>query len=47
VKDDDETDYVMYMRKNQQMHELLFNLLVIYGGSYMFRHYIAILRQRS
>jgi hypothetical protein len=36
-----------YMRENQQMHQLLFNLLVMYGGSYMFRHYIAILRERS
>jgi hypothetical protein len=46
------------MRENQQMHQLLFNLLVTYGGSYMFRlvtyggsymfrHYIAILRERS
>jgi hypothetical protein len=30
-----------YMGRNQQMHNLLFNLLVI------FRHYIAILRERS
>jgi hypothetical protein len=36
-----------YMRENQQMHQLLFNLLVMYGGSYMFRHYIAILKERS
>jgi hypothetical protein len=36
-----------YMRENQQMHQLVFNLLVMYGGSYMFRHYIAILRERS
>jgi hypothetical protein len=36
-----------YMRENQQMHKLSFNLLVMYGGSYMFRHYIAILRERS
>jgi hypothetical protein len=35
-----------YIRENQQMHQLLFNLLVIYSGSYMFRHYIAILRER-
>jgi hypothetical protein len=36
-----------YMRENQQMHQLLFNLLVMYGGFYMFRHCIAILRERS
>jgi hypothetical protein len=35
------------MRENQQMHQLLLNLLVMYGGSYMFRHDIAILRERS
>jgi hypothetical protein len=29
------------------MHQLLFNLLVMNDGSYMFRHYIAILRERS
>jgi hypothetical protein len=33
--------------KNQQMLQLLFNLLVMYGGSNMFRHCIAILRERS
>jgi hypothetical protein len=32
--------------KNQQMHRLL-NLLIMYGSSYMFRNYIAILRERS
>jgi hypothetical protein len=37
----------IYMRENQQMRQLLFNLLAMYGGSYMFRHYIAILRERS
>jgi hypothetical protein len=36
-----------YMRENQQMYQLLFNLLVMYDGSYMFRHYITILRERS
>jgi hypothetical protein len=35
------------MRENQQMHLLLFNLLIMCGGSYMFRHYIAILRKPS
>jgi hypothetical protein len=38
---------VSYMRENQQMHQYLFNSLVMYGGSYMFWHYIAILRERS
>jgi hypothetical protein len=33
--------------KTKKNHKLLFNLLVMYGGSYMFRHYIAILRERS
>jgi hypothetical protein len=46
VKDDDEINYVMYVRENQQIHQLLLNLLVTYGLSYMFRHFIAILRQR-
>jgi hypothetical protein len=36
-----------YMRENQQMHQLLFNLLFMYGGCYMFRHYTAFLRDRS
>jgi hypothetical protein len=31
------------MRENQQMHQLL----IIYGSSYMFRHYIVILGERS
>jgi hypothetical protein len=29
------------------MHQLLFNLLVMYGGCYMFQHYFAILGERS
>jgi hypothetical protein len=37
----------LIIRQNQQMHQLLFNVLVMYGGSYMFRYYIAILRERS
>jgi hypothetical protein len=37
----------IYTRENQQMHKLLFNLLVMYGGFYMFRHYIAFLRELS
>jgi hypothetical protein len=32
--------------KNQQIHQL-FSFLIMYGSSYMFRHYIAILRERS
>jgi hypothetical protein len=28
-------------------HLLLINLLVMYGGSYMFQHYTAILREHS
>jgi hypothetical protein len=32
--------------KNQQM-EQLFIQFIMYGSSYMFRHYIAIFRQRS
>jgi hypothetical protein len=32
--------------KNQQMQHS-FGLLIKYGISYMFRHYIAILRERS
>jgi hypothetical protein len=32
--------------KNQQIH-ILFSLLIMYCISYMFRHYIAILRERS
>jgi hypothetical protein len=34
------------IRENEQVHQLLFNLLVMHGGSYMFRYYIAILRER-
>jgi hypothetical protein len=36
-----------YIRENQQMRQLLFNVLIMCGGSYMFRRYIAILRERS
>jgi hypothetical protein len=28
------------------MYQLVFNILGMYGGYYMFRHYIAILRER-
>jgi hypothetical protein len=34
------------MRENQQIQQL-FSVLILYGISYMFRHYIAILRERS
>jgi hypothetical protein len=33
--------------KNQQYNNYSFSLLIMYGISYMFRHYIAILRERS
>jgi hypothetical protein len=29
---------VLHTRENQQMYQLLFDLIVVYGGSYMFRH---------
>jgi hypothetical protein len=32
--------------KNQQIHQLL-TQFIMYGISYMFRHYIAIIRERS
>jgi hypothetical protein len=34
------------MRENQQINQL-FSLLIMYGSSYMFRHYITIFRERS
>jgi hypothetical protein len=30
--------------KNQQMHQLFISILITYGSSYMFQHYIAIFR---
>jgi hypothetical protein len=33
--------------KNQQIHQLLIQLLIMYDSSYMFRHFIAIFRERS
>jgi hypothetical protein len=33
--------------KNQKYTNYLFSLLIIYGSSYMFWHYIAILKERS
>jgi hypothetical protein len=35
------------MRKNQQINNYLFILLIMYGIFYMFRHYITIFRERS
>jgi hypothetical protein len=36
------------MRENQQIHQLFIQFInIMYGSSYMFRHYIAILRERS
>jgi hypothetical protein len=35
------------MRENQQIHQLFIQFLNMYDSSYMFRHYIAILRERS
>jgi hypothetical protein len=32
--------------KNQQMQQLFFQF-IIYGSSYMFRHYISIFKERS
>jgi hypothetical protein len=39
--------FVIICVKNQQMHNSYFSLLIMCGSSYMFRHYIAILRERS
>jgi hypothetical protein len=35
------------MRKKPTNNNYSFSLLIRYGSSYMFRHYIAILRERS
>jgi hypothetical protein len=35
------------MPKNQQIHQLFIQFIDMYGSSYMFRHYIAILIERS
>jgi hypothetical protein len=35
------------VRENQQIHQLFIQLLIMYGNCYMFRHYIAILMDRS
>jgi hypothetical protein len=39
-------NFVNICVKNQQIHQL-FIQFIIYGSSYMFRHYIAIFRERS
>jgi hypothetical protein len=38
--------FVNICLKNQQIHQLVIKL-IMYGSSYMFRHYIAILREHS
>jgi hypothetical protein len=38
---------VKYARKTNKYTNYSFSLLIIYGISYMFRHYIAIFRERS
>jgi hypothetical protein len=35
------------MRKKQQINNYLLSLLIMYGSYYMFRHYIAIFKERS
>jgi hypothetical protein len=35
------------MHEKQKITNYYFNLLIMYGSSYMFRHYIAIFRERS
>jgi hypothetical protein len=39
--------FVNICMKNQQIHQLFIQFINLYGSSYMFRHYIAILRERS
>jgi hypothetical protein len=38
---------LIYAWKANKYTNYLFSLLILYGSSYMFRHYIAILRERS
>jgi hypothetical protein len=38
---------LIYAWKTNKYNNYSFSLLIIYGSSYMFRHYIAILRERS
>jgi hypothetical protein len=38
---------LIYALKTNQYTNYSFSLLIIYGSSYMFRHYIFILRERS
>jgi hypothetical protein len=38
---------LIYAWKTNKYTNYSFSLLIMYGSSYMFRHYIAILRERS
>jgi hypothetical protein len=38
---------LIYAWKTNKCNNYLFSLLITYGSSYMFRHYIVILRERS
>jgi hypothetical protein len=38
---------LIYVWKTNKYTNYSFSLLIMYGSSYMFRHYIAILRERS
>jgi hypothetical protein len=38
---------LIYARKPNKYTNYSFGLLIVYGSSYMFRHYIAILTKRS
>jgi hypothetical protein len=38
---------LIYAWKSNKYTNYSFSLLIIYGSSYMFRHYIATLRERS
>jgi hypothetical protein len=40
-------NFVNICVKNNKYTNYSFTLLIMYGSSYMFRHYIAILRERS
>jgi hypothetical protein len=38
---------LIYVLKTNKYTNYSFSVLIMYGSSYMFRHYIAILRERS
>jgi hypothetical protein len=38
---------VIYVWKTNKCTDYSFNLLIMYGSSYMFRHYVATFRERS